>query len=266
MRRVGPESERSLAATLGATRPLSTPLALSPAVGVVASEGALLLGRPDIALWGHLLVLAGCALAVALREAETVLLSVFALVSLFRLADLGAPALVESSLSRTLVVSATAVLAAGALAWHHDELRPPARPSIGPADLALAAVFGATLGYLGYLLARPEAPPAGWTVVHLGLFAVVVVGVAGPVEELLFRGLLQSTLQTRIGDLPGLLLASALFGAVHASGGPLAVAYAGAVGFLFGLLYDWSRSLALVALTHGLFEGFRLLAYPALLS
>lgn len=92
---------------------------------------------------------------------------------------------------------------------------------------------------------------------HLAVLTIVMVGFVGFVEELLFRGVLQKVLERRLGLLPGLLLASAIFGLMHSVYGvPMAIVFAGGVGLLFGTLYDLTDSLALVAVMHGLMNVF----------
>lgn len=81
--------------------------------------------------------------------------------------------------------------------------------------------------------------------------------VVGFVEELLFRGILQKGLERRLGLLPGLLVASALFGVMSVGFElPMALVAAVGVGLLFGVVYDLTGSLVFVSLLHGVFNVF----------
>lgn len=121
-------------------------------------------------------------------------------------------------------------------------------------SLFAAAVF---LAEFEYGLITPEALVTSLSRSDLVLLAVVMVVFVGFVEEFLFRGLLQGTLETRFGLIPGLLLASGVYGLVHAAyGEPTMLLFAGAVGLLFGVVYTVTDSLVLVSVMHGLQNVF----------
>lgn len=97
-----------------------------------------------------------------------------------------------------------------------------------------------------------------------GVAAVVVVSaLAGMGEELLFRGVIQAGLSSSFGVWPGLLVASVLFGLMHA----LSRAYfvlATLMGVYLGALYQATDNLLVPAIVHGLYDaiaiGYLLLA------
>ena len=74
---------------------------------------------------------------------------------------------------------------------------------------AVPALRGAVADNASFLADEPLAV--------LVVFAVVAVGVAPPVEELLFRGLVLRGLMLRTGFWPAAVVSSALFGLFHAS-------------------------------------------------
>lgn len=97
-----------------------------------------------------------------------------------------------------------------------------------------------------------------------GIVAVVVVSaLAGLGEELLFRGVIQSAVAAAFGAWPGLVVASVLFGLMHA----LSRAYfvlASLMGLYLGVIYQATDNLLLPVLVHGLYDalaiGYLLLA------
>ena len=97
-----------------------------------------------------------------------------------------------------------------------------------------------------------------------GIVAVVVVSaLAGLGEELLFRGVIQAGVSQAFGAWQGLVVASVLFGLMHA----LSRAYlvlATLMGLYLGVLYQITDNLLLPALVHGLYDaiaiGYLLLA------
>lgn len=98
------------------------------------------------------------------------------------------------------------------------------------------------------------------------LILVLVVCVGAPlVEELFFRGLLQTRLVGRLGVVVGIVVSSALFGAAHliAWDGPLSLVYAWAIacgGLVLGAVYHYSKRLGAAIVAHALFNAIALLA------
>lgn len=90
-------------------------------------------------------------------------------------------------------------------------------------------------------------------------YAALIIGVAigAPVvEELFYRGIIQGALVDKFGDMPGLIIASVIFGAVHFNWIefiPLAVA-----GFGFGLLAVKTGRLLPSIIAHMTFNAFTL--------
>ncbi|WP_254279346.1 CPBP family intramembrane glutamic endopeptidase [Haloarcula marina] len=82
----------------------------------------------------------------------------------------------------------------------------------------------------------------------------------GPAEELVFRGVVQGLLRRSFGLVPGLVLASALFGVGHyfaiSSGSAWTyILVAGSLGLVLGAIYEYTESIAVPALAHGLWNA-----------
>jgi membrane protease YdiL (CAAX protease family) len=93
----------------------------------------------------------------------------------------------------------------------------------------------------------PLFAPCSW--IDLALISLL----AGVGEELLFRGVLQVALARRLGALPGLLIAGALFGLLH----PVTRTYvvlAALIGVYLGWLFERSGNLLLVMVAHALYD------------
>ncbi len=96
------------------------------------------------------------------------------------------------------------------------------------------------------------------TIEWIALVAVVCVG-APFVEELFFRGLVQTRLVSRYGPAVGIGITSVLFGAAHLIGwvGPITFVYAGSIvgaGVVLGALRHWSGRLGPSILAHVCFN------------
>lgn len=82
---------------------------------------------------------------------------------------------------------------------------------------------------------------------------VLIVGIVAPiVEEIFYRGLLQRSLQRRLGMWPGLLITSVVFGVVHLQ--PLQLPALILAGFVFGLLTQRSGRLGPAIVAHMVFN------------
>jgi membrane protease YdiL (CAAX protease family) len=95
--------------------------------------------------------------------------------------------------------------------------------------------------------------PAG---VVVGFFAIVVV--APIVEELLFRGYLQTALTRRMKPWMAIAISSAVFGAIHFQ--PLAFPILALLGAVFGYLYHRTGSLKVNIALHMANNAFAFLA------
>jgi uncharacterized protein len=93
----------------------------------------------------------------------------------------------------------------------------------------------------------------------LGFLAIVVVGPI--VEELLFRGYLQTALSKRMKPWLAIVLASCAFAAIHLQ--PAAFPMLALIGGVFGFLYFRTGSLRVSMVLHMLNNG---LAFAALMA
>ncbi len=85
-------------------------------------------------------------------------------------------------------------------------------------------------------------------------WAIIAVSLlAGFGEELLFRGVIQAGLEQLTGALPGLLLASLIFGLLHAIT-PAYFILATIMGLYLGLLYQQTGNLLIPCLVHALYD------------
>lgn len=97
-------------------------------------------------------------------------------------------------------------------------------------------------------------------VLFLYLVPVTILFVA-PAEELLFRGAVQGLLRRAYGVVPGIILASALFGVAHwlalTGGGRVTyVAIAAVLGLVLGTVYELSENLVVPIAIHGAWNAF----------
>jgi membrane protease YdiL (CAAX protease family) len=234
-----------------------------PTVGVVASEIFLFYGHTAFALWGHLLTLLVCAFVPLSRSADTDPLQMFALLPLFRLVNLGMPVFVERTLFWFPLVYAPVLPAVYFVIRAQPDLGLRFNGRAFGLLVVPALVVSAFLGEVEWLILTPEPLITEWSLTQLLLVAVVMVGFVGFVEELLFRGVLQAGLKAYVGQWGSILLVSALFGLMHSGyGSGTQLLFAGSLGLLYGVVYEFTDSLVLVTVMHGVLNVFLFAVVP----
>lgn len=226
-------------------------------LGIAGSEAAIFYGRIEYALWGHLLTLLVCVLVPLRFEEGRSVLQVLTLVPAFRLVNLGMPVFTGFTLYWLPLVYGPFIPAAYLVA----RSRSVAVPLLGRKRtlllIPLALPVSAALGIVEYAIVRPEPLIPVWNGPMLVWICVVMFAFVAVVEELLYRGIIQRVFEDRMGRWTGLLLASLLFGLMHSGYGlPRELLFATAIGLLFGVVYDYTRSLLLVIVMHGTLDLF----------
>lgn len=118
------------------------------------------------------------------------------------------------------------------------------------------SLFGVTVesGQNSIITQGRENPALFLYMIPVALFFV------GPAEELVFRGVVQGLFRRAFGVVPGVAFASLLFGLGHylaiSSGSAWTyILTAGALGLVLGAVYEYTESIAVPALAHGLWNA-----------
>lgn len=228
-----------------------------PSAAIAINELLIYLGFTEYALGGYLIVLVTLLIAPLKIRDELTVLRAFMLVPVFRLVNFGIPVLFELTLYWIPFVYLSFVPALY-IVVRDQELMTLDAGVIRPKLLALplAIPLGFLLGSVEYYVLRPEALIPAWSVVQLVVLSLIML-LVGFVEELLFRGVLQRTLQARLGQWLGLLLASLLFGLMHSGYQSIGeIGLAVVIGLVLGFVYDQVDSITLVAVTHATLNVF----------
>lgn len=157
------------------------------------------------------------------------------------------------------------------------EIRVPSLRELGWALAGLVALFvllnlvSVVIEALGVETAENAAIAQGRENPTLFLYLIgVTLLFTAPAEELLFRGLVQGLFRRAYGVIPGVVVASAVFGVVHwvaLSGSGSRVTYiavAAALGLVLGAVYEKTENLAVPVIIHGVYNA--VLFYAAYLA
>jgi membrane protease YdiL (CAAX protease family) len=129
-------------------------------------------------------------------------------------------------------------------------------PSVGW-QLAIASL-GAPAGLLAFGLAQALGDQQD---VSTGVVMALVLFVAGAVDELLFRGVLQRSLEPIYGQ-NAFIIAALLYTAMLLGSSAVTVVLGGFLGLIFGFLVIRTNALLTVALAHGLLNVVWLAVAP----
>lgn len=125
---------------------------------------------------------------------------------------------------------------------------------------------GITLGILEFFILRPAPVGPVVDLPDLLLGSVSLIIFTGFAEELIFRGLMQTSAMPILGKW-ALPFVSLLFGVLHVGYlSLLDVIYVTVVGYLFALVAKWSGSILGVTLMHGLANITLFIVMPSLTS
>jgi membrane protease YdiL (CAAX protease family) len=130
----------------------------------------------------------------------------------------------------------------------------------------LIGLSGILLGFIEYLILRPEPlfTKPSWELV---LFAILILIIfTGFLEELIFRGVIQSSSTQALGSV-GIIFTALVFSVLHIGyRSVIDVMFVFAVGITFGLIAQRDRTLLGVSLAHGMINISLFLVFPYLLA
>lgn len=121
-----------------------------------------------------------------------------------------------------------------------------------PLYLFLGTTIGLLLGWIEYQVLKPPLLIPSVNAFYVLQLAVVMILLVGFVEEFIFRSTLQTSLVERFGLIPGLMLASIVFGMMHSGYHlPGELLFVSIAGLVFGILFLWTHSFPLIVVAHG---------------
>jgi len=231
-------------------------------LGIGVAEAFLFSGRLWPSIWAHFLTLVLCTVLLQWTD-DVAPVQALALVPLFRLVNLGMPVFFQLTAYWFPLIYGPLIPALVYVDQTRPDLDIPFGWRRGLLFLPVAIVLGGLLAEVEQMILQSEALIPTWSVAQVAMITVVMVCFVGFVEEYLFRGIVQGTLKQELGRWPAIFLASALFGLMHSGYGvPAEILFAGTIGFVFGVIYDYYDSLVFITFAHGILNVFLFAVYP----
>ncbi len=241
-----------------------------PILIIAFAELMIYEGSLDEAIMAHTLLLITLVMCIALikdREIQRTY-QILMLLPILRLVNLATPVFFEDTLYALAFIYAPMAIPIAIIAVYQDFTLEKMGLTLRGLwfFFPLAVSMGAVLGYGEYTILQVSVRDSlipDLSLASLLSLAVVMIFFVGLIEEIIFRGLLQTRLETFLGPAAGILAASLLFGLMHAGYGSLIeIFYATFVGVFIGQLYYRTGNLTLIVLIHGFMNIFVFGIFP----
>lgn len=242
------------------TRPLPRLGGFSPQIFwlylllVMLAEMLTSIVSPTAGLIAHILLMAGLLVhgGIGRTESERRLALSLSLAPMIRLLSLSLPLINFPQQAWFPLVSVPLLVATWTIVRQSGISRKALGLRVGNPLVQLSiAGLGLGLGVTEYAILRPQPLVAelDWTALIVAALSLAIF--TGLNEEIIFRGLMQSSSITVLGK-SGLLYVALLFGVLHIGYlSVLDVVFVTSVGVLFGYIVRWTGSILGVTLAHG---------------
>jgi membrane protease YdiL (CAAX protease family) len=243
------------------------PIALAYLAAMTVTEFLTLMVNPRIGLWGYSLLLAMVIVHTALTWGQPPyrLLLTLAFAPIIRMVSLTMPLARFEVIYWYLITSLPLLAAALLIAWIVGYGREKIGLALGYVpDQLWVGMGGLLVGYVEYLILRPEPQVDSLALKHLFVPAIILMVCTGFSEELIFRGIMQRAAMETFGKM-GWLYVAGIFAMMH-----MGHASWVDIPFVFGvsLFFSWvvskTGSILGVSIAHGLTNIVLFLVLPLL--
>ncbi len=237
------------------------PLVMLTLCLIMLAEVLLFSGRMEYAVWVHVLVLIGLGVAIIqLSESDVYrTLQALMLLPLLRLVNISMPVFYEMTLYSYVFIYAPLLIPVYLVAVHQKFTAAQLGLIKGNVKLIIpfSIVVGLAIAEGEYYIIKPGylIPDLSlWSVLELSIVMLLFIGL---VEELIFRSIVQTRLEGTFGMFYGLIVTSVIFGIMHSGyGTAYEMLFTSLAGLAIGYLFQVTRSLPLIAMTHGFVNIF----------
>lgn len=131
--------------------------------------------------------------------------------------------------------------------------------------IPLALIIGYIIGLGEYTIIKADTLIPDLSILSILQLSFVMFFFVGLIEELIFRSLIQTRLESYLGITKGLLITSLMFGMMHSGYGmTYELMFTALAGLILGYMFQKTQSLPFVAITHGFINVFLFGVIPLL--
>lgn len=233
----------------------------APIIAIAFAELLIFTGRIKEAAVVYTLLLVILSFSIILSKKLEIrkVHQALVLLPILRLVNLSMPVYFEANLY-TLVFTYLPMTIPITIIALHQEI-----PGQGKMDLLkkmgvylpFSLLAGLIFAEAEYLIVQTKPLIPDLSPVNLLQLTIIMIFVVSLIEEVIFRGVIQTRLEEFLGPLGGVLLASLLFGVMHSGYGTFyEIAYTFLVGGILGYFFYRTRSLPLIVMVHGFINIF----------
>jgi len=241
-----------------------------PIVAIALAELMIYSGRKLEAMGIYALVLLGLSFSIIYIKNKDIQKTYqsFLLLPILRLVDFSMPLFYEEKLYNLIFIYCLLAIPVSIAAINQEFT--PAQLGITFKKIGiyipLSIFMGLLLGAGEYIIVGKNPLIPDLSILNLINLTIIMVFLVSPIEEMIFRSVLQTRLEIVLGSREALIVTSILFGLMHSGYGSIyEIFYITLVGAVIGYLFYGTRSLPLVALIHGFMNVFFFGILPLLL-
>lgn len=241
-----------------------------PIVAIALAELMIYSGRRLQGMEIHALVLLGLSFSIIYIKNKDIQKTYqsFLLLPILRLVDFSMPLFYEEKLYNLIFIYCLLAIPVSIAAISQEFT--PAQLGITFKKIGLYIPLSIFMGFLlgvgEYIIVGKNPLIQDLSILNLINLTIIMVFLVSPIEEMIFRSILQTRLEIVLGSREALIATSILFGLMHSGYGSIyEIFYITLVGAVIGYLFYGTRSLPLVALIHGFMNVFFFGILPLLL-
>jgi uncharacterized protein len=241
-----------------------------PIAAIAFAELMIFSGRKLEAMEIHALILLGLSVSTIFIKNKEIqkTYQTLILLPILRLVDFSMPLFYEEKLYDLIFIYGLLAIPVSLAATNQEFTRTQLGITFKKIGLyiPLSIVLGLLLGAGEYIIVGKNPLIQDLSIFNLLSLTIIMVFFVSPVEEIIFRSILQNRLEIVLGSREALIITSILFGLMHSGYGNIyEILYISLVGALIGDLFYRTRSLPLVTLIHGFMNVFFFGIIPLLL-
>jgi membrane protease YdiL (CAAX protease family) len=232
-----------------------------PVIAIAFAELMIYSGRILEAIEIHAIILLGLCFSTIFIKNKEIQKTYQALILLpiLRLVNLSMPFFYEEPLYDLIFIYSLMAIPASIAATNQEFTRTQLGITFEKIAIyiPLSVLIGLLLGIGEFFILGKNPLSQDLSILNFLSLTIIMVFLVSPVEEVIFRSILQNRLEIVLGSRDALIITSILFGLMLSGYGNIyEIIYISSVGALIGYLFQRTRSLPLITLIHGFMNVF----------